>query len=495
MGFRNDLLVAVPAFVGLLLVFLPHDGFARGWRNLALAGTYVAAFVIALSPMLSIYRTGGGNSSQHLIVLGLSEPFNQELGLDSGGAYEWGYGYSDEFAHALISANATRRLGATSFLQLYGPEYDRSGADYLSQVARNFPADMLTRAYASAIRVIELPYNQRLTRTHVEYPAAAAGGVRHSRPLSARHGALLAADRRPDPVRAQRHRHSRRSLRHPARALSLRVSGVAIRRPALLPSRVHRLVGPWVCGVGRRHCRSQGIQRRVVAVDRRCQTSSRLGASEHSSGRAACGRGSSPVGAARKCFGDFSRNTCVCCSNNICRRRSKRRRSRRRRSGNGYVRFAAPMDAAAAQEVASGDAVHPELFLAEFGGPTCDSVKLDAVFRYDASEPEYDFTRTLTVQPPLSGALVRLMLPAYFHRARERQIPLTRYGLAGLDIPESAQSCLTRFARVADASRLPLLFELRLRPGWKDTDLFQTIDGVEWRRNGEEVPLVYTFPR
>jgi len=169
MGFRNDLLVAVPAFVALLLAFLPHDAFARGWRNLALVGTYVVAFVIALSPMLSIYRTGGGNSSQHLIVLGLAEPFSQELGLDSGGAYEWSYGYSDEFAHALISANATHRLGATSFLQLYGPEYDRSGADYLSQIARNFPADMLTRAYASAIRVIELPYNQRLTRTHVEY--------------------------------------------------------------------------------------------------------------------------------------------------------------------------------------------------------------------------------------------------------------------------------------------------------------------------------------
>ena len=99
----------------------------------------------------------------------MSEPFSQELGVDSGGAYEWSYGYQDEFAHAMISANATRRLGATSFVPLYGPEYDRSGSDYLAQVARNFPADMLTRAYASAIRVIELPYNQKLMLPHVEY--------------------------------------------------------------------------------------------------------------------------------------------------------------------------------------------------------------------------------------------------------------------------------------------------------------------------------------
>ncbi len=71
MGFRNDLLVALPAFVGLLLVFLPHDPFARGWRNLRWSAFTSARLRIALSPMLSIYRTGGGNSSQHLIVLGL----------------------------------------------------------------------------------------------------------------------------------------------------------------------------------------------------------------------------------------------------------------------------------------------------------------------------------------------------------------------------------------------------------------------------------------
>ncbi len=94
-------------------------------------------------------------------LLGLGEPFNQELGI-AGNMYEWGYGYDDELAHAIISSNATRRLGATTFLPLYGPEYDRSGSDYLSQVVKNFPADMLTRAYASALRVVELPYNRKL---------------------------------------------------------------------------------------------------------------------------------------------------------------------------------------------------------------------------------------------------------------------------------------------------------------------------------------------
>ncbi len=169
MGYRNDLLVAIPAFVGLLLLFLNHDRFPRGWRDVALAVVYLVGFAAALSPMWSIYRTGGGSSSQHLIILGLGEPFSDEVGIDAGGIYEVSYGYHDEFAHALISSNATRRLGATQMLAQYGPEYDRSGSDYLQQVAETFPADMLTRAYASAIRILELPYQQRLMLPQEEF--------------------------------------------------------------------------------------------------------------------------------------------------------------------------------------------------------------------------------------------------------------------------------------------------------------------------------------
>ena len=68
------------------------------------------------------------------------------------------------------------------------------------------------------------------------------------------------------------------------------------------------------------------------------------------------------------------------------------------------------------------------------------------------------------------------------------------YAFAGLDVPESAQACLTRFARVADTSQLPLLFELRLPPRWESADLFETIDGIESRTNPEQTPQVYTFP-
>ncbi len=142
------------------------------------------------------------------------------------------------------------------------------------------------------------------------------------------------------------------------------------------------------------------------------------------------------------------------------------------------------------------DAVQPELFLAEFGGPSCNSLKLDAVFRYASALPQNDFSRTLPVQPPLSSTPIRVLFPAYYHRlpTSNGNSAAMDYAFVGLDVPESAQSCVMRFARVSDTSRLPLLFELRLPPRWESADLFATIDGIESRTNPEQTPQVSTFP-
>jgi hypothetical protein len=498
MGFRNDLLVAVPAFVGLLLVFLDHSRFSRGWRNLALAVVYLAGFLAALTPMASIYRSGGGNSSQHLIVLGLGEPFNQELGVDSGGTYEWGYGYRDEFAHAMIAANATRRMGSTKFLPIYGPDYDRSGADLLSQVIDHFPADMLTRAYASAIRVLELPYNQRLMLPHVEY-------------LRLPHEVFVVRDR----------------FQRAMAPYWLAIVGVALCLLSIISIRIGIFVILLVLYLGaypalqfgeRHYFHLEFISWWALGF-----VASAAATALHESTKVGLGQWLNrvrpaagwPKASARAAVLFVVAALLLLTPLTMLRRFQQNHLGTLFAQyasapveapalvpvplGNGYVRFEAPMGATSAQAVAADDAVHAEVFMAEFGGATCDSLKLDAVFRYDASEPQYDFTRALVVQPPLSSTPLRVWFPAYFHRARQSeaermQTGLAQYGLAGLEIPESAQSCLTRFARIADASQLPMLFELRLRPGWENSDRFQTIEGIESRRNGEEVPSVYTFP-
>ena len=112
-----------------------------------------------MAPMWSIYTTGGGNSSQHLVLLGLTRKFSDDLGVDNSRLYEWGFEYRDELALAMIDNYADRRLGEHKFLPMYGAEYDRAGTRYLVDIGKEFPADMLARVYASAVRVMGLPYS------------------------------------------------------------------------------------------------------------------------------------------------------------------------------------------------------------------------------------------------------------------------------------------------------------------------------------------------
>ena len=494
MGFRNDLLVAVPAFVGVLLLFVPGDQMARGWRNLAAAAVFLGAFALALSPMWSIYRTGGGNSSQHLIVLGLGEPFSEELGVDDGHLYTWGYGYRDELAHAVISAHATRRLGNRSFLTLYGPEYDRAGSDYLKQVATNFPADLLTRAYASAIRVLELPYNAKLFMPHDQFiqlprtlvvardrivrqfapawPWAIGFCLLSASLYSARVGLfavvlVLYLSGYPALQFQERHYFHLEFVGWWALGFSISLiwTGLASTvggrfselRPAIgWPRAIRHAAILWlIVGVmlltpllalrayQQRHLR-QLFQEYVTAPVESLSLTSTL-------------------------------------------------------QGDGRVSVESPAHAEAVKTAIEADAVHAELIVAEFGGAACDSLKLDAVFRYRSSEGRYDFTRTVQVQPPLSSTPTRLLVPVYFHKPLDHSparaiMGRADYGLASVDLPAVAAGCMTSLARVRDISRLPVLFELQLPPKWEQATLYETIDGVESRINAEEVPAVYTFP-
>ncbi len=92
------------------------------------------------------------------------------------------------------------------------------------QVARNFPADMLTRAYASAMRVIELPYHQKLMLPQRRVSAAAARVFvirdRFQRALAP----VWLCDRRADLVRLDSDQHSHRSLRQPVGAVPVGLS-------------------------------------------------------------------------------------------------------------------------------------------------------------------------------------------------------------------------------------------------------------------------------
>jgi hypothetical protein len=492
-GFRNDLLVAVPAFLAVFAFFLPTGLFDRLGLRVSALVLYAATTFFAMAPMWSIYTTGGGNSSQHLVLLGLGEPFTEELGIDNSHLYQWGYDYRDELAQVMISDYADRRLGEHEFLKMYGPAYDRAGSRYLAEIASEFPADMLVRAYASALAVLELPYSATTTslmppafvrEPHLTFPRARTWVLRRLTPLwpwmyavtllalslaSVRLGLfaglfVLYVSGYPALQFQERHFFHLEFIGWWAFAFAVSLAGRLMwalgarhRRTALFEA--WRPRGGWLralaaalvlwCGLGiaivgplwllRRYQQRHARDVLQTIVDAPRDTLSTV-----------------PVPA-----------------------------------GKDLVRLEVP---SLAPRLEVDDAVHTAYLVAEFGGNRCETLKLDMTYRYAATERTFDFTRTIQVQPPLADRPVQVFLPAYFRRPWPSGSVREGFGLTGLELPESATGCLTSLSTVRDPASIPVLLDLQLRPHWEDATLYGTIAGLESRVNPDEFPEVHTFP-
>jgi hypothetical protein len=492
-GFRNDLLVAVPAFIGVLAAFLPLAWRERPGLRASAIAVYAAAVFIAMLPMRSIYTTGGGNSSQHLVLLGLSQEFTDGLGIDNSRLYDWGADYRDELAQVVISDYADRRLGQHSLLQMYGPEYDRAGGRYLAEIAGEFPADMLVRVYASALNVLELPYSA--TTTALMPPAF----VRE--PLLKFSRARTWVLRRLTDIWPWMFVVTLFALSMASLRLGL-FAGLFVfymsGYPALQFQERHffhlEFIGWWAFGFA-----LSLIVRAASALFKRDD-------------RAALRRALRPQMGWRRAL--ISAGALWCALGIMILgplwilRRYQQPRVRqllqtivdapreqlptvRVPIGNGLMRVETPT---LTEHVQNDDAVHSVYLLAEFGGNHCETLKLDVTYRYAATHAPFDFTRTIKIQPPLSDRPVQVFLPAYYRRPPPNAALHEGFGLAGLELPASAADCLTGLSRVRDSAQTPVLLDLHLRPHWEDSTLYGTIAGVESRVPPDEFPEVHTFP-
>jgi hypothetical protein len=155
LGFRPDLMVCVPAFVIAILFVIP--GFempALRSKGMALA-LFMVTLIAAGWPVLR--SASGGSNSAHVVVLGLMQPFTQAMGIKPP-AYDVGAIYSDTFAVTLVAAHAGL-VGHNRHPLIYGAtSYDAAGGALLADVARHFPADLLTRTLAATAQVLESPF-------------------------------------------------------------------------------------------------------------------------------------------------------------------------------------------------------------------------------------------------------------------------------------------------------------------------------------------------
>lgn len=153
-GFRSDLLANIPPFVVAMLLFLP-GGVTRniGIKAAALV-LAVATFAVTAWPVATFVAARGG-CQWHVALLGLDSRFTDDLGV-APSFYQWHNNYSDEYIATTAGSyqNRTRALGPMEYCSA---EYDAATGAYFRDIVRRVPGDVVTRAYASVLRILDLP--------------------------------------------------------------------------------------------------------------------------------------------------------------------------------------------------------------------------------------------------------------------------------------------------------------------------------------------------
>jgi hypothetical protein len=155
-GFRTDFLVNLPVIVIVLFAFL-EGGIAKHVKlKCAAAALAIATFIVVSWPVTSAVYTNGG-CQWHVALLGLQTPFDRELHVTPA-PYDFGYRYSDSYIYRIVSSYARRMPTAIEQLPYCSHEYDAVSGAYLQRLVAGFPADFATRAYSAAMMVTDLPF-------------------------------------------------------------------------------------------------------------------------------------------------------------------------------------------------------------------------------------------------------------------------------------------------------------------------------------------------
>ena len=154
-GFRTDLLANVPPLIVTIALFLPDGVRQHVGVRLAAIAVALAMFVVVSWPAAS-YVVRSGGCQWHAALLGMSDRFTSDLHVTPS-VYDWVPAFSDEYLHAAVSSTESRMTGGGP-LEYCSAGYDAATGRMLRDILTRFPADALTRAYASMGRIIDLPF-------------------------------------------------------------------------------------------------------------------------------------------------------------------------------------------------------------------------------------------------------------------------------------------------------------------------------------------------
>lgn len=185
LGFRNDLLLALPILVVTIAALCPAGGPRPAAARALMLGCLAGTLTLTGLPILKAYARS--SNTPHVALLGLMTPFDTALGVD-GSVYEYGYVYNDTYA-ALLVRGLLERDRPVGFLGPGTDDYDGAAAEYLRRIATTFPADLAVRAYAAVLRVFDSPF-PGAGHVPVWLPSILSAAV-HARTTAMRHADWL----------------------------------------------------------------------------------------------------------------------------------------------------------------------------------------------------------------------------------------------------------------------------------------------------------------
>ncbi len=153
LGFRTDVAIAAPAFIVVALAFLPGGLKKTAPRRLLAVLLFCAALAGAGWPIWAALSNETGHFA-HVSLLGFLRTCDARLGVGSGW-YHLGDPYTDFYTGNLVQSYAHRMHGAMPPTHLLMPAYHEATNLYLKEYAARFPADIVMRAYASVVGVLD----------------------------------------------------------------------------------------------------------------------------------------------------------------------------------------------------------------------------------------------------------------------------------------------------------------------------------------------------
>lgn len=481
LGFRQDLLIYAPAFL-LVLLIADTGTWPRPTRSkLMAAGIAIAACMVALGPQLSAYTPGGGASLHHVATLGLMAPFDEPLGVTNERLYEWGYYNEDSFAFATLAGHGERFLGMREPVEVYSRDYDAASGSYWGQLVRTFPADLLVRGYASALKLIELPSSTAFTQV----PTVVRG--RWFEPVWQFRGAALTAVA---------------GVWAAASIAALTLTGgtnvrLGLGIAALL---IYFLAYP-ALQFHERHY----FYLDIVPIAAAAYLCTRLLLRP-----ARVTQGPAPPRFSIRRAALFVFVLVVGATAPLAAARATQDATAGQLFRSYEAAVADPLvvsDRSLPDGVIAVDRILPagdsglplpghtrsELLVISLGGSACERFDVDLTLRYRTSHANPDFTRTFEARIGRPPEITRLFVPAFaFQSDPPPGQSAVSYRLGGIELPADQRPCLVGLAAVRDSASLPLLVTALLPPQWDRLPPYQTL--VDWETRPRVVPALHAEP-